>query len=185
MYYQLKKSEGVKALLKYSGGLNADAFASNLKISTTKNESQEQRDVNANAILRFSNQDAPLKDGDMVKADLIKPGIVNKVDIVGEVKYPSTYEFRKGDKLYDIINRAGGITRNTYLKRAYIFRGAGDSTKLTSDRLEIDLTDFESDNNQSSVNNVLLYPNDRIQLFGSYKFLAKYVSLVKLQSMAE
>ena len=40
------------------------------------------------------------------------------------------YEIRKGDKLFDLINRAGGITRNTYLPRAYVFRGGGDSTNI-------------------------------------------------------
>ncbi|MBX2938684.1 MAG: SLBB domain-containing protein [Ferruginibacter sp.] len=169
MYYQLKKEEGVKALLKYSGGLNADALASGMKVLRTENEKQVQRDVNANAILKIEGEDFALQDGDIVKVDLVKPGISNKVEIRGEVTYPNFYELRKGDRLFDIINRAGGVTRNTFLNRAYVFRGAGDSTNLQADRLEVDLTDF-SDNKLQSSNNIELMPNDYILLFSHGQF---------------
>ena len=157
MFYQLRSDEGVKALLRYSGGLNADALSSNLTIIRSENESQNLKNVNATAILKIEGQDALLQDGDIVKADLIKAGLINRVEIRGEIKYPDQYEYRPGDKLFDLINRAGGITRNTYLQRAYVFRGAGDSTNLQSaDRLEVDLSDINN-NNINSKNNVSLY----------------------------
>ena len=40
MFYQLKKDEGMKALLKYSGGLEKDAFSSGVKIYRTELEKQ-------------------------------------------------------------------------------------------------------------------------------------------------
>ncbi len=169
MYYQLKKDEGVKALLKYSGGLTGEAFASGMKVLRTENEKQVQKDVNANAIIRLNDQDAALMDGDIIKVDLIKPGIINKVELRGEVNYPAVYELRNGDRLFDIINRAGGVTRNTYLPRAYIFRGAGDSTNIKSNKLEINLTTIDK-NRLSDENNVLLQANDVIQLFTQAEF---------------
>ena len=170
MFYQLRSDEGVKALLRYSGGLNADAISSNLTIIRSENESQNLKNVNATAILKIEGQDALLQDGDIVKADLIKSGLVNRVEIRGEIKYPDQYEYRSGDRLFDLINRAGGITRNTYLQRAYVFRGAGDSTNLQSaDRLEVDLSDINN-NNINSKNNVSLLPNDVIQLFSAAEF---------------
>ncbi len=170
MFYQLRKNEGVKALLKYSGGLNADAVASDLKVIRSKNEGQVIVDVNATAILAIAGQDSPLQDGDVVKANLIRSGLTNKVEIRGEVKYPDTYQIREGDRLFDIINRAGGVTRNTLLQRAYIFRGAGDTTNLqAADKLEVDLTEINN-NEITNNNNVLLLPNDIIQLFGMQEF---------------
>jgi protein involved in polysaccharide export with SLBB domain len=178
MFYQLKEEEGVKALLKYSGGLTADALASGMKVIRTENEEQVQRDVNANAIEKIEGEDFLLMDGDIVKVDLIKAGIDNKVEIRGEVTYPDNYEIRKGDRLFDIINRAGGVTKNTYLPRAYIFRGAGDSTNLQSDKLEIDLSQFNDSNSLESPSNVLLNPNDVIQLFAVSEFGdAQYVEI--------
>ena len=169
MYYQLKKDEGVKALLKYSGGLTSDGLASSLKVLRTENEKQVQKDVNANAITKIAGQDFLLEDGDIIKVDLVKPGISNKIELRGEVTYPGIYELRQGDKLFDIINRAGGVTRNTYLPRAYIFRGAGDSTNIKSDRLEVNLSDINT-TSAGSFNNVILQPNDVIQLFSQGEF---------------
>ena len=142
MYYQLKENEGVAALLFFTGGLTPDALASKMQVIRTENESQVIKDINANAIIKIKGEDYPLFDGDIVKVNLIKPGIVNKIEVRGEAAYPNFYELRVGDRLFDVINRAGGVTPNTYLKKAYIFRGAGDSTKLSSDRLEVDLTDY-------------------------------------------
>jgi len=169
MYYQLKKEEGVRDLLRYTGGLNPDALASGMKVIRSENEKQVQRDVNANAILKMEGQDFMLEDGDIVKVDLIKPGLSNKVELRGEVTYPAVYELRTGERLFDVINRAGGVTRNTYLPRAYIFRGAGDSTNLQSDRLEINLTDVNR-NDISSPSNIVLQANDVIQLFSQSEF---------------
>ncbi len=169
MYYQLKKDEGVKALLRYTGGLTPDALGSGMKIIRTENEKQVQEDVNANAIIKIATQDFQLQDGDIVKVDLIKPGISNKIELRGEVTYPAVYQLRPGERLFDVINRAGGVTRNTYLPRAYIFRGAGDSTNLQSDRLEVNLTDLNR-NDVNSISNVVLQANDVIQLFSQGEF---------------
>lgn len=171
MYYQLKKNEGMKALIKYTGGFNSDALTSAVKVIRTENEKQAIHDVNATAIIKLNDQDYALEDGDIIKVDLIRPGVINKVELQGAVAYPGVYELRKNDHLFDVINRAGGITKNTYLPRAYIFRGAGDTTNIKSDKLEVSLTDFANDNNsRSSINNVALLPNDIIQLFTNSEF---------------
>jgi hypothetical protein len=39
------------------------------------------RDVNATAIIKLPDQDFLLIDGDIVRADLIKPGIINKLEL--------------------------------------------------------------------------------------------------------
>ncbi len=176
MFYQLKPNEGMKALLRYSGGLLNDAFSSGVKVYRTQLEQQIIKDVNATAIInptndsRLAGQDFSLEDGDIVKVIAINPGLFNKVEVKGEVSYPGQYEIRKGDRLFDVINRAGGITRNTYLQRAYVFRGGGDSTKINSNRLEVDLTDITKIENELSRNNVEIYANDQVLLFNSNSF---------------
>jgi protein involved in polysaccharide export with SLBB domain len=169
MFYQLKKSEGMRALIQYSGGFNSEAYTSAVKILRTENEKQVIKDVNATSIIRMGGLDFALQDGDIIRADLIKPGIINRVELRGAVTYPGIYELRPGDKLFDVINRAGGITRNTYLPRAYVFRNAGDSTSLKSDRLEVSLSEMETGNTQS-LSNVSLQANDVIQLFTNSEF---------------
>ncbi len=183
MYYQLKNDEGLKALLKYAGGLERDAFSSGVKIYRTELEKQIIKDVNATAIInptndtRFRNEDFGLVDGDIIKVIAVNPGLINKVEMKGEISYPGQYETRKGDKLFDLINRAGGITRNTYLPRAYIFRGGGDSTNIKASKVEVNLTDITS-NDTSSIYNVELFANDQVLLFNSNEFADKqYVEI--------
>lgn len=175
MFYQLRKDEGMKALLKYSGGLLKDAFSSGVKIYRTELEQQTIKDVNATAIInptndiRYRDVDVALVDGDIVKVIAVNPGLYNKVEIKGEVSYPGQYEIRKGDRLFDLINRAGGITRNTYLPRAYIFRGGGDSTNIKTSRVDVNLSDITS-NDTASIFNVPIFSNDQILLFNNNQF---------------
>ena len=175
MYYQLKKGEGLKDLLRYSGGLTKDAFSSGVKVFRTELEKQVVKDVNATAIInptndsRLSKLDFELVDGDIVKVIPVNPGLMNKIEIKGEVSYPGVYEIRKGDRLFDIINRAGGITRNTYLPRAYIFRGGGDSTNIKASKVEVNLSALSS-NDTASIYNVEMSANDQILLFSNNEF---------------
>ena len=175
MFYQLKKDEGMKALLRYSGGLQNDAFSSGVKVYRTELEKQIIKDVNATAIInpaqskQLRDQDFELNDGDIVKVIAINPGLINKVEMKGEVSYPGQYEIRKGDKLFDLINRAGGITRNTYLPRAYIFRGGGDSTNIKASKVEVNLSGITT-NDTASIYNVELFPNDQVLLFSANQF---------------
>jgi protein involved in polysaccharide export with SLBB domain len=175
MYYQLKKGEGVKALLKYAGGLERDAFSSGMKIYRTELEEQNIKDVNATAIInptndaRLAKEDYELVDGDIVKVIAVNPGFINKAEIKGEISYPGQYEIRKGDRLFDLLSRAGGITRNTYLPRAYIFRGGGDSTNIKTSRVDVNLTGI-TNNDTASAFNVPIYANDQILLFNNNQF---------------
>ncbi|MEI9934053.1 MAG: SLBB domain-containing protein [Ferruginibacter sp.] len=103
--------------------------------------------------------------GDTVRADVVNPGIINKVEVKGAVAYPGIYELKQDDHLFDVIRRAGGTIKNTYLLRAYVFRGAADSTNSRPDRLELNISDINNSDNNSNINNILLQPNDLIQLF--------------------
>lgn len=175
MYYQLKKEEGMKALLKYTGGLERDAFSSGVKVYRTELEKQIIKDVNTTAIInptndtRLKNEDFELVDGDIIKVIAVNPGLINKIEMKGEISYPGQYETRPGDKLFDLINRAGGITRNTYLPRAFVFRGGGDSTNIKASRVEVNLTDITT-NDTTSIYNVELFANDQVLLFNNNQF---------------
>jgi protein involved in polysaccharide export with SLBB domain len=179
MYYQLKKGEGIRDLLRYTGGFTPDAYASGGIIIRNENEKQIIKTVNMNAIGMRANgevADEPLYDGDIVAVNLINPGLNNKVIVKGEVAYPNVYELRKGDRLFDVINRAGGITPNSYLDRAYVYKGAGDSTTLRSDKIDVNLTDLNK--NLGSVYNIPIDANDVIEVFNRNQFTDRqYISI--------
>jgi protein involved in polysaccharide export with SLBB domain len=179
MYYQLKANEGFRDLLKYTGGFTPDAYASGGVIIRNVDEKQVIKNVNFNAIgLRSGNAvtDEELYNGDIVVVNPINEGLSNKVIIKGEVAYPGMFEYRNGDRLFDVINRAGGITPNAYLSRAYVYKGAGDSTNLRSDKIDISLEELNKNNNSRF--NVLLTPNDVIEIFNKNQFSEKeYVTI--------
>ncbi len=179
MYYQLKKGEGMIALLKYSGGFATEAYQSGGVIIRNVNEKQTIKNVNFNAIGLKANDDVidePLFDGDVVVVNPINSGLSNKVVVKGEVAYPNVYEIRKGDRLFDVINRAGGITPNSYVDRAYVYKGAGDSTNLKSDKIVVSLSDFNKNINSSY--NIPIESNDVIEVFNRNQFSDKqYVTI--------
>ncbi len=179
MYYQLKGNEGFRDLLKYTGGFTPDAYASGGIIIRNVNEKQTIKNVNFNAIgLKTGDKivDEPLYNGDIVVVSPINSGLTNKVIVKGEVSYPNVYEIRKGDRLFDILNRAGGITPNAYVERAYVYRGAGDSANLRSDKIDISLSDLNKNN--SSIYNIQIYPNDVVEVFNRNQFSEKqFVSI--------
>lgn len=174
MYYQLKKGEGMLALMKYAGGFTTDAYASGGIIIRNVNEKQTIKTVNMNAMGLIADgkvTDEPLYDGDMIVVNPINSGLSNKVIVKGEVAYPNVYEARKGDRLFDLINRAGGITPNSFLDRAYVYKGAGDSTNLRSDKIDVSLSDLNK--NLESKYNIPIDPNDIIEVFNKNQFSEK------------
>lgn len=179
MYYQLRENEGFRDLLRYTGGLTPDAYASGGVIIRNVNERQTIKNVNFNAIgLKTGDKvvDEPLYNGDVVVVNPINPGLTNKVIVKGEVVYPNVYEIRKGDRLFDILNRAGGITPNAYVERAYVYKGAGDSANLKSDKIDISLSDLNK--NSNSIYNIQIDPNDVIEVFNRNQFTDRqYVTI--------
>lgn len=174
MYYQLKKEEGVLSLLKYSGGFTPDAYASAGIIIRNINEKQTIKTINLNALglsAGGNTVDEPLFDGDIVVVNPINSGLTNKVIVKGEVAYPNVYEVRPGDRLFDLINRAGGITPNSYLQRAYVYKGAGDSANLKADKIDVSLSDLNKDLN--SKYNIPVDANDIIEVFNKNQFSDK------------
>ncbi len=171
MYYQLKKDEGIVALMKYAGGFTPDAYASGGMIIRNTDEKQIIKTVNLNEIGVSGDGKSmgeSLHDGDVVVVNPINPGLSNKVIVKGEVAYPNVYEVRKGDRLFDVINRAGGITPNSFLDRAYVYKGAGDSTNLRSDKIEVNLSDMNK--NLDSKYNIPIEANDIIEVFNKNQF---------------
>ena len=180
MYYQLKENEGFRDLLRYAGGFTPEAYASGGVIIRNVNEKQVIKNVNFNAIgLKTGNMitDEQLFNGDMVVINPINTGLNNKVVIKGEVSYPGVYEYRQGDRLFDVINRAGGITPSAYMQRAYIYKGAGDSTNLRSDKIDVSLEELNKNNNSRF--NVLINANDVIEVFNKNQFNEKEFVLIE------
>ncbi|MBA2562667.1 MAG: SLBB domain-containing protein, partial [Chitinophagaceae bacterium] len=171
MYYLLKQNEGFKDLLRYTGGLTSDAYASGGIIIRNVNEKQTIKNVNfsdTGSTTGHNSTDERLYNGDIVVINPINAGLVNRVIVKGEVTYPNIYEIRKGERLFDLINRAGGVTPNAYIERVYVYKGAADTANLKSYKIDVSLSELNK--NINSISNIPLEPNDVIEIFNRNQF---------------
>ncbi len=83
-------------------------------------------------------------------------GLKDEVEITGEVFFPGKYNIRKGEKISELIERAGGFTEYSYLRGAIFTR---ESVKIVQqqridemlNRIEEDYARFSSQQTQSAL----------------------------------
>ncbi len=121
LIYQLKDNESLKELIELAGGIKFNARLANIQVYRTENEKMKILDWNAYEIMSGARK-VDLLDGDRVFIRGINDEITNKAQIIGEVAYPGVYELKAGQKIADLITKAGGIKGEAYLQRAYIIR---------------------------------------------------------------
>lgn len=119
--YELKEKENLNALLAFAGGLTYDAVRSNVQLKRVIDEREELIDFNLGALIK-NKQDFPLVDGDKLVIRDLRKGVRNFVEVEGFVRYPDTYEILEGERLADVVARAGGPLEEAYLETAYIVR---------------------------------------------------------------
>lgn len=172
MRYQLKKYEGLNDLIDLAGGLSFDARKSLIRIKTIFNEKEQYIDIDGKNLLVEG--DYILKDGDVVTTNPINKGVTNVVQIEGAVAYPDQYQIAEGEKLFDIIKKAGGLNSNAYKARAFVMRNGvsiNDSRVLKFDLYEID--------NDSSASNIYLENGDQIRILSENVFDKAFTIEVK------
>lgn len=168
MYYQLTEDEGLRDLVELAGGPASDARNSLIHIKTIINEEQKYIDIPGNDYFAKGNQDDfVLNDGDIVNIKPINEGLKNTIKIEGAVNYPDEYEVRKGERIMDVIERAGGLDKNAYKYTAFVFRG---SNNMKAEALKVDLNNIES----NTADNIEIYPNDKIRILSEKEFEEKY-----------
>lgn len=127
--YELKKSEGLNELIKFSGGLPANASLNNVNIQRiTPFENRDQKKVfdrfltsiNYGVLLK-SKKNFILENGDAVSFSEVLTKSINQVRVVGNVNKPGTYPLDKYNNLKDLILLgAENILPNTYLNKVDI-----------------------------------------------------------------
>lgn len=171
MFYQLTNDEGLTDLIELAGGPAFNARNSLIHIKTIANEQEKYIDM---ATLRKQGAvgsqytDLILNDGDEITLKPINEGLRNIVKVEGAVNYPDEYEVRAGERLNDVIARAGGIAGNAYLSRAFILRGGNP---LESDAIKVDLTDIGQPNDP---NNIEVFAGDNIKVLSNKDFEQQY-----------
>ncbi|KVX03503.1 SLBB domain-containing protein [Shewanella frigidimarina] len=126
--YPLTNEAKVTDLLKAAGGLLEGAYTERAELTRTHTTSAISdiihKQINLFDAINGSQQDnLTLQGRDMVTI-LTTPEWQERkiIEIKGEVKFPGTYNIRRGEQLSDVVARAGGFTEFAYPQAAVFVR---------------------------------------------------------------
>ncbi|MBU1183195.1 MAG: SLBB domain-containing protein, partial [Proteobacteria bacterium] len=170
-------------LIRIAGNIKTAAYmeeAELVRINIIENRQVETSVEPFNITLALNND--PLHNRKLQPLDVITVksipdwwGLKDEVEITGEVYFPGKYNIRKGEKISELIERAGGFTEYSYLRGAVFTRESVQKVQQQRiddmlNRLEEDYTRFSSQEAQSALS------KDDLALQG--QFLAAQKALI-------
>lgn len=118
MAYEMRSSESLATLLKYSGGFTGDAYKKLLRVLRKSDDLKSVYNVE-----EFDMVDFKVEDGDSVIVDSIINRFKNMVEIKGAVFRPGMYQLGKRvTSVRTLIEMASGLTEEAMTSRAVLRR---------------------------------------------------------------
>lgn len=151
--FEMKPKETLKDLMRYAGGFAENAYKELVTIQRKGITEKQIFDITAS---QFSS--ATLFDGDIVSASPILDKISNRVIVSGAISRPGQYQWIKGMRVKDLVQKAGGFKGEAYLKNVILFRTKND---FLQEVINLDLTKI---NSTDTVNNILLQEEDALSI---------------------
>ena len=127
MKYEMTGEENLSDLIRYAGGFSSDSYRENVNVSRINGKERELSSVAASGFASFI-----IADGDSVNVAKVLDRYTNRVTVEGAVMRPGYYQIG-GDvaTLRQLIEKAGGLREDAFLKRAVITRENDDLTLRT------------------------------------------------------
>lgn len=118
MFYEMRPSESVSTLLKYSGGFTGAAYQDQVRLIRKNSGKKEVFTIDEFQMGTFK-----VADGDSLFVDSVLNRYANMVEIKGAVFRPGMYQLG-GDILTvrQLIEKAGGLSEDARLERAVMHR---------------------------------------------------------------
>lgn len=186
MKYELREDENLNDLLHFAGGLPASAKTNNVRLNRLElvpgddasgPAFEKQRliiNLDLEEIAESPTGDYQLFDGDSIHIKSLNVETFNDVIIEGKVVYPDNYQLFIGEKISDLILRAGGLREDAYMDRAYIVRR--DLSNRQREYIPINLRSIFPDSvtvNTASPENLELQYKDQLIIFSQSIFLER------------
>jgi protein involved in polysaccharide export with SLBB domain len=152
--YEAKSGETVAEIIKYAGGFTTNAFTDVITLKRI-----EYNTIKVNDVHKDHAQSTAVQHGDEIVVNTISNKLSNVVSIKGSIGVAGDYEFIRGEKLLDLLNRAKCIDEKTFLDKVYVIRLNKDRTKS---HIAVNLGSILEDNNHKD--NILLNEYDIIRV---------------------
>ena len=164
--FELKPGETLSDVLRFAGGIQAEAAVDRVQIDRILPPSQRQAGVYPRILVDVPLADlragsaVPLHDGDRVLVFAVSTERRNRITITGDVQRPGEYEYRAQMTAADAIQRAQGLQPSAYTPTAHVVRlNLADSTTTL-----IRVT-FDDPNSPIHASRVVLRDLDEIVVF--------------------
>ncbi len=162
--YEIKEGETVADIIKYSGGYTTNAFTDVITLKRIEYNSSKIYDVYKDHI-----NDTKLQNGDEIIVNTITNKLSNLVSVKGSIGVSGDYEYIKGERLLDLLNRAKCIDEKTFLEKVYIIRLNDDRSKT---HIAINLEKILQDRNHKD--NILINEYDIVRVLSVEDFDENY-----------
>ena len=159
--YEIKRGETLKDVIRLAGGFNTDVM-SDSRIELSRIDRDAYKRVLSTLSLRNDSL-APIFDGDVITISSTSGLTPQTIKLTGEIKKPGEYSIQPGDKITDIIDRAGGYTPQAYTQGGlYLRETVAESQKKaferSADQLENTIVDIISKDAISQITEFTLTP---------------------------
>lgn len=122
MFYEMKKSESINSLLKYSGSFTGDAYKKAVRVNR-----KTGREYTVFNVGEFDFSSFRVEDGDSVSVDSILPRYANTVEVKGAVFRPGMYNLgEQVNSVRTLVEHAEGLTEEAFTNRAVMHRMKAD-----------------------------------------------------------
>lgn len=165
MFYEMKNTESLATLLKYTGGFTGDAYKKSLRV-IRKNGAE----YSIHTVGEFDWSEFVVADGDSVFVDSVVARYSNMVEVRGAVFHPGMYQMDGSiNTVRELVNAAEGLREDAFTARAVMHRQKAD---LTLEVLAVDIQGI-MDGSVADIplrkNDVLFIPN-KLDLIGEQTF---------------
>ena len=152
--YEAKENESVSDMVRYAGGFSAKAYRDIITLKRLDYNDMRVFDVHSND---FDSES--VYNGDELIVNHISNKLSNVITINGNIGVAGEYEYKNGEKLLELLNRAKCISQKTFLEKVYIIRLNSDRTKS---HIAINLESILEDETHSD--NILMQEYDIVNV---------------------
>lgn len=190
-YHSLEYGDRILDGIAKAGGLLETAGGSEVTVTRQETETENmvfQVDLDALMTNRFLESNFLLEGGDVI----IIPKTNRQVMVLGEVRNPGSYTLESGQRVLDLVSRAGGMTNIAATDRVQLTRVDSDGNSLTVPyNIGEVIRGYGGENPQLLPGDILFVPesNQRVLVFGEVRnpgayTIDQYTTLLDLIGLA-